>query len=40
MTHWAYTEEIKTATRKRRRSESKQVIREEMKGNEDSASQE
>ena len=39
MTHWAYTDEIKTATRKRRRSESKEIIREEMKDTQDSHSE-
>ena len=30
MEHWAYTEEIKDATRKRRRAESKKIIRDEV----------
>ena len=36
MEHWAYTEEIKYTTRKRRRSESKKIIRDEVIENEDS----
>jgi hypothetical protein len=30
MSHWDYTEEIKTATRKRRRLDSKVIITEEL----------
>ena len=30
MTHWAYTNEIKESTRKRRRIESKNIIRDEL----------
>lgn len=32
MDHWVYTDEIKTATRKRRRAEAKEIIREGMTG--------
>ena len=28
--HWAHTEEIKDATRRRRRGESKEIIRDEL----------
>ena len=37
MEHWAYTEEIKTAARRKRRQEDDSSIQEQLKDTEDSA---